>query len=540
MRRPAAKAIAGVLPCLVTAACFVSIGRLWPYTMDDAFISLRYARHLAAGDGLAFNPGGPPVEGYTNFLWTVILAVPHGLGCDAELFAKLAGCLLALATVALVMRFAWKLNTALGRGRRMAAAALAGMFLATLPELGFHAVSGMETGLFTLLATGFFLLISFPRGDRRLWTGGVAVNALLLGLARPEGNLVAVVGLIALYVLQPKQHRRALRNAVLLGYVLPGAVYFAWRIWYFGLLLPLPFYLKVVHPDRLLPGLSELRYFLTLLWRQMWPMVALCVFALMGFDRRLVPAVLSAFVLFVFYAFVEHVMGHEARFLVPLLPLVAAVSGLGAGVLIRLTATAKDSWTFRRGRWVGVFALIALPAVYAADNLYRTRELHQQYVLGHAQGFRRAHRPLGRCLREYARQTGQRPLLALGDAGIIPYYCDLPTIDFWGLNDKTIAVSGTRDAQYVMEQEPDIVVLISESRDIYHKNVWREAIFARCTAEGMQLSAVLTFLEGEYYLWVLTRPNSRLGGFVEGWEFSSDHDSGEDRSGEDRGALPPG
>ena len=33
----------------------------WYVTSDDAFISLRYARNLARGDGLLYNPGLPPV-----------------------------------------------------------------------------------------------------------------------------------------------------------------------------------------------------------------------------------------------------------------------------------------------------------------------------------------------------------------------------------------------------------------------------------------------------------------------------------------------
>ena len=160
--------------------------------------------------------------------------------------------------------------------------------------------------------------------------------------------------------------------------------------------------------------------------------------------------------------------------------------------------------------------LVTLEAVgsYAADNLYRTRELHEPYVLGYAHGLERAHRALGRCLHQYVEQTGERPLLALGDAGAIPYYCDLPTIDCWGLNNKTIALSGVRDAEHVLARKPDIVVLISEHPDFYDKNRWRNAIYAGCKAEGMEVSAVLTFLEEEYYLWVLTRPNSRLGDFI--------------------------
>src|SRR5207253_1595485 len=39
---------------------------------DDQMISMRYARNLAHGHGLTWNPG-EYVEGYTNFLWTVIM-----------------------------------------------------------------------------------------------------------------------------------------------------------------------------------------------------------------------------------------------------------------------------------------------------------------------------------------------------------------------------------------------------------------------------------------------------------------------------------
>ena len=40
---------------------------------DDAFISFRYADHLARGLGLVFNVG-ERVEGYTSFLWVVTSA----------------------------------------------------------------------------------------------------------------------------------------------------------------------------------------------------------------------------------------------------------------------------------------------------------------------------------------------------------------------------------------------------------------------------------------------------------------------------------
>ena len=44
------------------------------FLCDDAFISFRYARNLLEGHGLVFNPG-EYVEGYSNFLWTLELAL---------------------------------------------------------------------------------------------------------------------------------------------------------------------------------------------------------------------------------------------------------------------------------------------------------------------------------------------------------------------------------------------------------------------------------------------------------------------------------
>jgi hypothetical protein len=38
----------------------------WPFTVDDAYITLRYAKHLAGGQGLVWNLGERPVEGYSK------------------------------------------------------------------------------------------------------------------------------------------------------------------------------------------------------------------------------------------------------------------------------------------------------------------------------------------------------------------------------------------------------------------------------------------------------------------------------------------
>ena len=63
--------LVGLIACLSILA--IQIWRYW-FICDDAFISFRYARNLATGHGLVFNPGFERVEGYTNFLWVLMLA----------------------------------------------------------------------------------------------------------------------------------------------------------------------------------------------------------------------------------------------------------------------------------------------------------------------------------------------------------------------------------------------------------------------------------------------------------------------------------
>jgi len=43
------------------------------WIIDDAGITYAYAKNLANGYGLVSQPGVPPVEGYSNFLWLLLI-----------------------------------------------------------------------------------------------------------------------------------------------------------------------------------------------------------------------------------------------------------------------------------------------------------------------------------------------------------------------------------------------------------------------------------------------------------------------------------
>src|ERR1700746_2217394 len=83
--------------CALAGAALVGHSLVWNFVTDDAFISFVYARNLARHGQLVFNLG-ERVEGYTNFLWTVVLAFFLRLGLQPELMSRLLGTGFAIAT----------------------------------------------------------------------------------------------------------------------------------------------------------------------------------------------------------------------------------------------------------------------------------------------------------------------------------------------------------------------------------------------------------------------------------------------------------
>src|SRR5438874_2520767 len=84
-----------------TAILYIHGWLYFHYTSDDAYISYRYARNLADGVGLVWNPG-QHVEGYSNFSWVLTLAGLHKLGADIVLSGRWLGFALARGRIAQV------------------------------------------------------------------------------------------------------------------------------------------------------------------------------------------------------------------------------------------------------------------------------------------------------------------------------------------------------------------------------------------------------------------------------------------------------
>src|SRR3954452_10819010 len=90
-------------PVVVAAMLLVPHALLFDFVSDDAYISFRYARNLAEHGQLVFNLG-ERVEGFTNFLWTVLLAAGIKLGVSPVVSSRFFGVAFAVGTLALLVR----------------------------------------------------------------------------------------------------------------------------------------------------------------------------------------------------------------------------------------------------------------------------------------------------------------------------------------------------------------------------------------------------------------------------------------------------
>ena len=215
---------------LLWAPYALLVHRFW-FIADDAFISFRYAKNLAQGRGLRYNLGEPvPVEGYSNFLWTVLCAGVERLHADVTRWPLLVS---FLCGSGLLLLFFLTLRRRLGLD--LPVAILATLLLGCSPAYAVWSTSGLETMAFALLLfAGFQQLILRPQGIAPFSAG---VLCLALALVRVEG-IFWVVALMALAALSRRSAgQKFLRPlAVAAGLVLVGyAAYWSWRYSYYRL-----------------------------------------------------------------------------------------------------------------------------------------------------------------------------------------------------------------------------------------------------------------------------------------------------------------
>lgn len=423
---------------VVAAAALVAHSLVFNFVTDDAFISFVYSRNFAEHGQLVFNVGEKPVEGYTNFLWTVLLGALLKLGLQPEIMSRVLGTSFAIATFGVL---AWLSRRVRGDDWD-AWDALPALLLAGVPGYACWSSGGLETQMFTFFVTlgaAFYLHDSLDEREPRPRS---ALAFALAALTRPEGTLFFAITVAhhALGKLRRRRFAPSRAELVWLGtFALLIVPHFLWRRWYYGWWLPNTFYIKS-------SGVGGVwRQGGYYLWRvvekfHLWAIPIVVVAGLLVQAQRGARVLLgyAALVVGVFALYVASVGGDFMglyRFVMPAMPLLALVAAttlrmalsrikpLPAAVVVAL-ALGAHAWHAAR---VDKQALVVGADAGPAGNIDTP---------GYLRWYTNDRAAVGKWFAQYARPDDYA---AVGGAGAQVYYSRIRSLDCFGLSDEYVA-----------------------------------------------------------------------------------------------------
>jgi hypothetical protein len=418
---------------LLVAVGVDQIRRALPFRVDDAYITFSFSKNLGTGHGPVFSHG-LRVEGYSNFLWMVLIAVRYVFtaGGDPYPFARV----LAFASVLGACFAVYRLTR---RGAGPAASLLAVGLLVCCSDLFRAAASGLETAAFAAaIVIGWTVYLEEPPSARR-WSLLAFVPAALL---RIDG-FVPLLVVFGMEVLSALAQRRfswlKLARWAAPAFAVWGA-YFAWRYAYYGLPLPTTYYAKQLvtanEPER---GIHQAWDFLQDYGAL--PLLPLLSVPLVRGPRREATCLAVAVLLQVFHAM--NVGGDWMpfnRFFLPIVPLAAVL--VAWGVHGAWQTAARLGWLARLGTAVVTLAALAFAVVHmhvaSIDTPQERDKLgNANHVAQHTEDNLLAVKDL---MALVVRRPGDR--LVTDYAGVFSVFTDAEIIDMWGLCNADIALNG--------------------------------------------------------------------------------------------------
>lgn len=461
------------------------------FVQDDAFITLRYVENFVNGNGLVFNIG-EKVEGYTNFLWLLVLSVFAVMGMNMIDISQYVS--VGFGVMTLIMTF--KISTLIrlkdeektgkksklitGNTNSVKLLDLIPVILtAFVGAFQYWSISGMETSMFTALS---FLGIYYYLRD--MDKPGIAYNyplvLFLASLTRPEG--MYVFGIIILHKIVMafrKDKSGAIKelfskdNLITYGvYVLPTILFMLFRLSYYGYPFPNTFYAKT--------GFSAV--YLEMGWGYFWDFASgyllwgiAFITPLILFKRKeIFPQVLLLFMLYFLYTVYIISIGGDVlplyRFFFFVGPLVFILFGK---VLTILYFYLKQNIT--AGKPTGAVAIVLIvTCVYAYYNYSNQKEeIDQKMQLEN--GLVGKMKIAGEWFKNKQKEKGAVLNVGATTIGALSYYAgDLVNIiDMLGLTDLEVAHNpqpipeisegyvGWKErnynVEYMMSRDPDYI-----------------------------------------------------------------------------------
>ena len=240
---------------ILAAAVLVSVylgWRLFWFLTDDSFIDFRYISNSHFGLGYVWNaPPFRPVEGYTSFLWVVLLDYVWRLTGieppDSSTYVSLFFSYLTLLTGSLMV-LKMNLRPEFGKRRILFLTLILVGVISNRTFLAWTS-SGLEAAMFNFFFTLWIFCCLYLPAQSKRWLFGVTVSATLVCLTRPDGLLITLVTLLlvghAIYC-KARERKLAATHFILCGSLLLIPAHLLWRHAFYGAWLPNTYYAKTV------------------------------------------------------------------------------------------------------------------------------------------------------------------------------------------------------------------------------------------------------------------------------------------------------
>lgn len=218
------------MPVLPAFGLYIYLARFLDFIQDDAYITFRYIANHLNGHGLVYNIG-EQIEGFTNFGWTIYLLLWGSLGFDYITVAKYSGMIFGALSLALIYMIASRIFEKENKWF----AVLPVYLVAANFAFAYWSPAGLESSAFT-----FLTLLSVHLYLQKNW-----LLAAVLALAvwvRPEGALVAII-LVIIESITGRKFPRFTFVSAWTAFIV-SLPFLAFKTFYYGSILPNPFYAK--------------------------------------------------------------------------------------------------------------------------------------------------------------------------------------------------------------------------------------------------------------------------------------------------------
>ncbi|MFH1198317.1 MAG: hypothetical protein V1720_21625 [bacterium] len=453
------------------------------FVQDDAYTTFRYIKNFIEGNGLVFNTC-EYVEGYTNFLWIVILTPFYSANISIDLAAQILSISFGVLSLIITFIFTGNLLNKIVRSQFIFSklSSLITVYLLMMSGgFSYWGASGMETTLFVfLITTGIYFYVKKYNAEKINYP--FVISFVLAALTRPEGILIFALIITHKIFYNLCSHtsiplkdkfkgllsRKNILEITL--FLVPIIIHTAFRLIYYGYPFPNTYYAKVgISGYYLSRGLN---YFLNFLESYMLFGILL-VSPLLLIKTKEIRFEVTLFCLLIFsYIIYIVLIGGDVlpinRFFLPILPLIYLLVVLT--VVVLLNKYTEKKITVYLINLAALIMLVSFSIFISAKEEPRINEM-----LAYEKGLVKKMGIYADWVKDQQNTQNRKMTVALSTIGAFSYLSDSKVIDLIGLTDEYIAhhneiINGIpedfteswkerrQNSSYILRVRPDFII----------------------------------------------------------------------------------